>query len=80
MDDVKKNKSTQYKDKIELVAHAFMLAIEESNEINNTKQGFIGLIIRDLSTGNIDLVHNLVKNKDLVYVLEETLQTLKRKK
>ncbi len=48
------------------------------NEFTGTKHGFIMLIIRDPSEGNIDVAHNFTSEKDLINVLNWAVDTVKK--
>ena len=51
--------------------------IEEINKIHNTSHGFIGLVIRDPTVGNVDIMHNCTNEEYLIKILDVTLQQLK---
>ncbi len=51
--------------------------IKLANKKYNTQHGFIGLLIRDPSIGNIDIIHNCNNSENLIHVLELTIKQLK---
>jgi len=68
---------SRYNKALEKLMDNFYENIQEQNLKHGTTHGFIGLMIRDESIGNIDIMHNCVREKDIIKVLELVIQQLK---
>lgn len=68
----------EYNETLEKLIEKLHQGIELSNKINNVNQGFIGLIVRDASIGNIDIMHNCYCEDDLIHLLSITVEQLKK--
>lgn len=52
--------------------------VNKQNKQFGTKHGFVMMIIRDPSVGNVDVMHNFSKVQDLQNVFEWSLDTIKK--
>ncbi len=52
--------------------------LDEANTLYGTHHGFIGLLIRDPTIGNIDVIHNCKKIKDVIKILQLTIDQLQK--
>lgn len=67
-----------YSLKIYELSERLMEGITQINERYRTEHGFIGLLIRDPTLGNIDVLHNCEDPKDIIKILQLTIEQLKK--
>jgi hypothetical protein len=56
-----------------------MKGLDEANKKHGSEHGFIGLLIRDPTLGNIDIMHNCTNNEDIIKILQLTIDQLQEK-
>ncbi len=66
-----------YSGKLLELSERLLEGIKFANKKYNTQHGFIGLLIRNPSIGNVDIIHNCNNNEDIIYLLELTIKQLK---
>jgi len=52
--------------------------MDATNKLTGTKHGFVMLMIRDPSPGNVDVAHNFNKDEDLIQIMELAIETIKK--
>ncbi len=52
--------------------------MEKQNKMFGTQHGFIMIMIRDPSIGNVDVAHNFKDDNDLINIMECALDTMKK--
>lgn len=71
---------SDYEDTIENLTSRLTKLMTLRNKETGYIMGYIGLIIRDSSIGNIDIIHNCKTNEGIIKILQATIQQLKREK
>lgn len=64
--------------KIYKLSEQLMDGLAQVNKLYNTEHGFIGLLIRGPTLGNIDVLHNCEDPKDIIKILQLTIDQLKK--
>lgn len=52
--------------------------MEATNKLTGSHYGFVMLMIRDPSAGNVDVAHNFKDDKDLIHIMELSIETIKK--
>jgi len=66
-----------YDETIEDLTMRLAELLSVKNKKNGFISGYIGLMIRDLSCGNIDIIHNCDNRNDIINILQLAIVQLK---
>jgi len=69
---------SEYEETMESLSRRLARLLAIKNEKTGYTSGFIGLVVRDLSIGNIDIIHNCKHKKDIIKILKITIKQLKK--
>lgn len=72
--------SDDYEETIEGLTSKLTDLLAIKNKETNYTSGYIGLIIRDSSIGNIDIIHNCTTVEDIITILQTAISQLKTTK
>jgi hypothetical protein len=71
-----KEDKDEYIESLELFEIKLAKLLNAKNKETDSMQGYVGLIIRDLSVGNIDAIHNCKNKSVLVNVLKLAINSI----
>ncbi len=70
---------SDYEETVESFTSRLTKLITLSNKETGYVMGSIGLIVRDSSIGNIDVIHNCKTNEDITEILKLTIKQLEKR-
>ena len=70
---------SEYEESLESLTLKLTTLMNIKNKETGKQQGYIGLIIRDPSVGNVDVIHNCTNIDDLINILKITITSLEKK-
>ncbi len=68
---------SHYEGKLQELSERLFEGIKYANKKYGTEHAYVGLMTRDASFGNIDIMHNFTDERDLICILELSLAQLK---